>query len=464
MRKRAGACVAVIAIAFVMLVAPVHTRAMSGGPEQRSTATPIKHFVTLMQENHSFDNYFGTYPGADGIPAGTCMPVDPAALSPQCVKPFHIGHQAVEDLGHSARVFEDQYNGGQMNGFVSAFGGTGIADANLAMGYYDQRDIPYYWNIADNYVLFDRFFTSAHAGSLSNHMHWVAAAPGNPQGEAIPSEGFDIPTIFDRLEAAGVSWKFYVQNYDPTINLRNQGSGDRASQAVWAPLLNFPRFLDNPRLFSKIVPMEEYFTDLARGTLPAVSYLVPSGTSEHPPGSIQAGERFVRTLITSLMRSSAWKSSAFMWTYDDWGGWYDHVAPPAVDQFGYGFRAPALLVSAYARTGFIDSTQLDFTSMLAFIEHNWGLEPLTERDKQADPFLGAFDFGRPPRAPTLLSGQRAAPSPSGSRQMLVYLAYGGAAAVTASLLFVSVGRRRNGWLGRVVRRVRVPGQQPEAEA
>ena len=118
------------------------------------------------------------------------------------------------------------------------------------MGHYDDRDIPFYWNVADEYVLFDRFFTSARAGSVQNHMFWVTGTPGNPDADTIPAKGFGkIPTIFDRLQEKGIPWKFYVQNYDPGINFRNPGKLDRASQRVWVPLLNYARYLDNPELY-----------------------------------------------------------------------------------------------------------------------------------------------------------------------------------------------------------------------
>ena len=165
----------------------------------------------------------------------------------------------------------------------------------------------------------------------------------------IPPGGFgDLPTIFDRLEEKGVSWKFYVQNYDPRSPsaLRR---GERASQIVWVPLLHYDRYLDDPRLNAQDRRPERVLRGPPAGTLPSVAYIVPSGASEHPPGRIQAGQRFVRTLVNALMRSPSWDSSAFMWTYDDWGGWYDHVKPPQVDEYGYGFRVPALLVSPYAR-------------------------------------------------------------------------------------------------------------------
>jgi phospholipase C len=388
------------------------------------TATPIKHFITLMQENHSFDNYFGTYPGADGIPPGTCIPRDPDLPDSGCVEPFPIGERAIVDLGHNLTTFEEQYNDGAMDGFLKTFEDQ-AETGDLSVGYYDDNDLPYYWTIADEYVLFDRFFTSAKGGSVPNHFYWVTGTPGNPENGTLLPGGFDhVPTIFDSLEAAGVSWKFYVQNYDPSITFRNPEAGDRGSQIVWVPILNYNRFLDDPTLFNKIVPFEEFYTDLENGTLPEVAYMVPSGASEHPPGSIQAGERFVRSIITALKRSSAWESSAFTWTYDDWGGWYDHVAPPQVDDWGYGFRAPALLVSPYAKQGYVDNTELDFTSVLKFIEENWGLDPLAVRDEQANSLDNAFDFDSPPREPILLSRDRDVEEVVIPNTRIVYVAYG----------------------------------------
>ena len=392
--------------------------------ELAPTTTPIKHFITLMQENHSFDNYFGTYSGADGIPPGTCIPWDPEDPETGCVEPFPIGDRAIVDLGHSLTTFEAQYNDGAMDGFLKVFADQEDT-GDLPAGYYDDNDLPYYWNIADEYVLFDRFFTSAKGGSVPNHFFWVTGTPGNPDADTLLPDGFDhVPTIFDQLEAAGISWKFYVQNYDPTITFRNPELGDRGAQIVWVPILNYNRFLDDPALFNKIVPFDDFFTDLENGTLPEVSYMVPSGASEHPPGSIQAGERFVQSIITALMRSSVWDKAAFTWTYDDWGGWYDHVTPPQIDKWGYGFRAPSLLVSAYAKQGYVDSTELDFTSLLKFIEVNWGLEPLAARDESANSIHSAFDFDQPPRAPILLTRAREPVVLEIPNTRVVYVAYG----------------------------------------
>lgn len=427
-------------LVLVALLFPGAGAAAAPAGSERTT-TPIKHFITLMQENHSFDNYFGTYPGADGLPAGTCMPTDPDIPGSPCVEPFPIGGRPVVDLGHSADVFDRQYADGAMDGFVNAFSPRG-GTQELPMGYYDDRDIPYYWNIADNYVLFDRAFTSAAGASVWNHFYWVSGSPGNTEADTLRPDGFDhVPTIFDRLQDAGVSWKFYVQNYDPAITFRTPGDGDRASQIIWVPLLNYPRYLDDPEFMSHIVPLDQYYTDLRNDDLPAVSYMVPSGASEHPPGSIQAGSRFVRTLVNALMASSAWDSTAFMWSYDDWGGWYDHVPPPQVDDYGYGFRAPALLVSAYARRGQVNSTTIDFTSQLKFIENNWGLEPLATRDAQANNIVSAFDFDAGPRPPQLLSEQRESEPPTPIRSTTVYALYGAAVAIPGLLVGAAVAGR-----------------------
>ena len=398
----------------------------ASGTKDAQAKTPIQHLVVLLQENHTFDNYFGTYPGAAGIPAGTKMPLNPNDLSQGYITPWHIGSFATTDLSHSSATFRDQYNGGKMDSFIYALNERN-QDGRLAMGYYDGRDIPYYWNLADNYVLFDHFFSSAKDGSGANHMYWVIGMePPTNTGQALSDQLASLPTIFDRLQAAGVSWKFYVQNYDPTITYRDLGNvGNRESQVIWVPLLNIDRFIDNPALSSHIVDLSQYYTDLSEGNLPAVSYIVPSGDSEHPPSSLLSGQLFVKGLIQELMRSTDWNSSAFLLAYDDWGGWYDHVVPVQVDENGYGLRVPAILVSPYALKGKIDSTQLDFTSILKFIEQNWGIAPLADRDAKANNFLSAFNFNQQPRQPEFLSLTRGNSAPTkASPTLVIYSAYG----------------------------------------
>jgi phospholipase C len=422
-------------VLVVALLLP-NARAQADMPAQGTKPnTPIEHFIVLMQENHTFDNYFGTYPGADGIPEGVCMRVDPFdAANTECIEPFHIGDRASEDLDHSLPTFNMQFNEGKMDGFVYALYKRNQNGA-MAMAYYDDRELPYYWNLADEYVLFDKFFTSDHGGSFANHIYWVTGERG---GNGVSQKGFpNLVTIFDRLQEKGISWKFYVQNYDPYINYRTAHLivGNRASQVIWVPLLNIPRFLDDPELSSHIVDMNEYYTDLENGTLPAVAYIVPAGASEHPPGSVRSGQKFVKGLIQALMRSNVWDTSAFLLVYDDWGGWYDHVTPPQVDEHGYGLRVPAIMVSPYSKRGHIDSTVLDFTSILKFIETNWDLEPLSKRDAKANNLVSAFDFSMPPREAVFMpfdrvvQEQRVEP-----RRYVIFAAYGAALVVAVLML------------------------------
>jgi phospholipase C len=411
----------------------------AGAAPRTRTRTPIEHFVTLLQENHSFDNYFGSYPGADGIPADACVPKNPANPADGCVRPYAIGSRRNETLADNRNVFDAEYARGQLNGFVWAFRARGQA-SDIAMAHYEASDLAYYWDVAKQYVLFDRYFASTTGGTLSNHLEWMTATAGDPS-EHVPAAGYgDLPTIFDRLSAKGVSWKVYVQSYEPSATFRRKGR--QSAQVLRAPLLGFARYLDDPQLSSHIVPLDDYFSDLAEGTLPAVAYVVPAGPSEHPPGNVNNGQAFVRTLVTALKRSTAWDTSAFMWSYDDWGGWYDHVTPPRVQGTTLGFRVPALLVSPYARRGYIDSTQLDHTSVLKFVESNWNLRPLNARDAGANNFLTAFDFGQALRGPEWLPDEAPSPIVAKGELGIIYPAYGAAAVVGVTSIAVASMRSR----------------------
>jgi len=304
------------------------------------------------------------------------------------------------------------------------------------MGYYGEESLPYYWNLADQFVLFDNYFSSAHTGSITNRVFSVSGRPG-AEFNRIPEKGFgDIPTIFDKLQERGISWKYYIKDYNPDLDYRNLQNLDYLPpQVQWVPLLGFDRFLDDPELSSHIVDLEEYYVDLANGTLPSVSYVLLLSATEHPLSDLSLGQRTTRTMIQMLMQSDAWNSSALLITYDDWGGWYDHVPPPQVDKYGYGFRVPTMLISAYARQGYIDHTQLDHTSILKFIEENWEIEPLAERDAKANNFLSAFDFTSPPREPVFISGTREASEPFiQPRRFVIYIAYGAAMLIAFFIL------------------------------
>ena len=241
-----------------------------------------------------------------------------------------------------------------------------------------------------------------------------------------------------------MSWKFYIQDYDPQITFRTPGRRLPA-QVVRAPLLAFSRYIDDPKKMSHVVSLNQYFQDLHDGTLPAVSYIVAAGPSEQPPANLSNGQAFVRSVVTALKRSSTWDSSALMLTYSNWGGWYDHKRPHQIDAFGLGFRVPALIVSPFARRGLVDHTQLEHASMLKFIEDNWKVAPLGTRDAAANNFLSAFDFAHPARAPELKVDYGTPPRITPGRRGVIYPAYGAAlvAAVGAIGFAIAKDRKRS---------------------
>lgn len=426
------------ALALVALLSPVSAQA---GSRDAHTTTPIKHFLFLLQGDRSFDNYFGTYPGADGVADAQCQrQAKPGA----CVNPFPLHGQALAPLGATASVVDKQYDGGKLDNFVSALQAVG-RDGTKSMGYYDQRDLPAYWRAASEYVLFDRFFSATRDGVRSNRAYWVSATDAATTGTTQP------PTIFDRLQAAGVSWKFYVQNYHPVTAPPAGSQTASNTQDAAVPLLNYSRFTTDPALSSHIVDLGQYYQDLQQGTLPAVAYFATSGSSERSSRSISEGQSLVTSLTGQLMLSQYWSSSAFLLSYDGTGGFYDHVAPPQVDAHGFGLRVPALLISSYARRGEIKHETLDYTSALAFIEQNWGVAPLATRDRQAGSLRPAFAFDSPPRQPELITSGSPAPPPGKLRSTgIVYLSYGTAAAVVLATVGFAFARSR----------IRRPAQQP----
>jgi len=398
-------------------------------------STPIQHFLFMMQGDRSFDNYFGVYPGADGIPSGVCQEFVVGRPDSGCVQPFLIDQASAASVIAGPNLINRQWNNGAMNRFVAAFHTQG-RDGTVAMGHYDADMLPFYWSVAQNYVLFDRFFASTRLGESANRNYWVAAGPApGPAGDQ--AAGFDQTTIFDRLQDAGVSWKFYVQDYQPDKNYRAAPITDPTTQPVRVPLLKQDRFIDNPELSSHIVDLDQYYTDLAAGTLPAVSYIASSSASERSARSLPTGQNLARNLLTQLMLSRFWESSAFLLSYDGSGGWFDHVAPPQVDENGYGLRVPALLVSPYAPQGVVNQTVLDSTSALKFIEDNWSLPPLTARDTAATSIAGALDFRTTPRAARLLPVRPVEAEPLVGATGAVYLTYGSAAGVIGLMLILA---------------------------
>jgi phospholipase C len=436
--RRLGAALAAVAVAGTLnLPAPA-------AAAQPDTKTPIKHFIFMMQGDRSFDNYFGTYPGADGIPDGVCQKAIVTGTDSACVKPFPLHGQTPPTLGAGSIEINNQYDGGRMDGFVAAYQSEG-RDGSPTMGYYDRRDLATYWDLADNYVLFDKFFSSTRLGIGTNRSYWVSASrpPTGSSQAAVQAAYAKQATIFDRLQASGVDWKFYVQGYNAALNFRTISKSNPSSQPLRVPLLNYARFVDDPALRSHIVDLSQYYRDLDQNTLPAVAYVASSGPSERSARSIAGGQKLVTDLVGGLMVSKYWNSSAFLLSYDGTGGWYDHVAPPQVDSNGYGLRVPALLVSAYARSGYVDSRASDYTSALAFIEQNWGLSPLAGRDRAADPLTDAFNFRQQPRPPLVQFGQPVSTEQPSHSVAIVYWCYGVAfLLVVGTLVLASLRSRR----------------------
>jgi phospholipase C len=370
-----------------------------------SEGIPIDHIVILYEENRTFDHYFGTYPGANGISTNTALPKTPG--SNETVRSFHLNVTSTHDLDHSSRAAKIAYNNGKMDGFIYA------EKSDLTMGYYDYRDIPYYWDYASRFVLMDNFFSSQMGPSLPNHLYLIAGQsggltdnPGRCQSREICQEPstnpyelpkdftFNFRTIMDELDSRGISWKYYTG-----------GERDYRNAGYWNPLPAFASFKNNTSRLGNLAPNDQFLIDLAEGDLAKVVWVMPKEyESDHPTADVKVGQRYIVSLVNAIMQSKYWSSTAIFVTWDDYGGWYDHVPPPQVDAYGLGFRMPCLVISPYAKEGFIDHTQAEFSSILRFMEAVHGLPSLTQRDAMASNLFEAFDFSQSPRPPLILPG------------------------------------------------------------
>jgi len=425
--KLTGLC---LAAATVLLWGNALTKTQPAGFSTATSAPSrpmdkIQHVIIILQENHSFDNYFGTFPGADGIPPSTCLSKLPG--SPECVAPFHMPKgEPIWDLDHGWESEHAAYNNGRMDAFVWVHG------TPYTMAYYDERDIPNYWEYARHFTLCDRFFSSELAESLTNHLYSVAAQSGGLI-EGVDSleelenvldnpDGLTIASMVDLFGKANISWKYYVDTRPSSADREAYGIlpalwfGRPKEFSLWNPLPGFKAVREDPSRMARLVDLKEYFQDLQLGTLPAVSWIVPTfEDSEHPPeplGPVTKGMWYVTGLINALMRSPYWKDTVVFLTWDDYGGFYDHVPPPIVDSFGYGPRVPTLVISPYAKPGYISHFIYDFTSFLKFIEVRFGLPHLTLRDGLANDMRDCFDFDQEPNEPLTFAVPEHPPKPA----------------------------------------------------
>ena len=376
----------------------------------------IQHFVFIMQENRSFDHYFGTYPGAEGLSPAACLP-NPAGGP--CLSPYH--DTAVVNAGgaHNFANAITCIDGGLMDGFIAG----AVKPPGDVMGWHDYRELANYWNYAQNYVLQDRLFESITSYSLPAHLYMMAAQSGGyvGTGQAYP-QSFAFPEITVLLGSGKIDWRYYV-NRGKTAGAADGGvadvDSDETTYTFWNPLPAFPAVKNDSSQFSRLTNAAQFYTDAQNGTLPQVSWVIPnSELSEHPPGSIAVGSNYVTSLVNAVMNSPQWSSTAIFIAWDDWGGFYDHVPPPTVDQYGLGIRVPGLVISPWSRRGYVDHKTYSFESWLKIVEERFGVTPMTGRDNTANDMIDSFDFTQQPRAPALLN-------PAGSAypatpQMLVH--------------------------------------------
>ncbi len=446
---------------ILLLAAAVLAAAMSASTGTKRSAAPppgihkIKHVVVIMQENRSFDSYFGTYPGVDGIPRGVCVP-DPRG---GCLRPYHVSKDRNVGGPHALKNALRDINGGAMDGFVreAVSARKACVDPNDpvcsspaagsdVMGYHDAREIPNYWAYARNYVLQDHMFEPNKSWSLPAHLLTVSAwsakcsVKGDPMScvsapdlpatppdfrgnlkKRIPDYAWTDITYL--LHKHNVSWRYYVFSGtqpdcedDAAISCKPIPQ-DAKTPGIWNPLPWFDTVRENWQL-SNITPLGNFFKAARKGKLPAVSWVVPTQkVSEHPPGLVSAGQAYVTTLVNAIMRSPNWSSTAIFLTWDDWGGFYDHVLPPTVDAESYGLRVPGLVISPYAKRGYIDHQILSFDAYLKFIEDDFlageRLNPKTDGRPDPRPYVREdvpllgnlvddFDFTQQPRPPIVL--------------------------------------------------------------
>jgi phospholipase C len=439
----------------------------SSGPARGADASQagdgihkIQHIIIIMQENRSFDSYFGTYPGANGIPMHNGVPDkcvnDPAAG--KCVAPYHDTNDVNHGGPHSANDARLDIDGGSMDGFIRRAEGGGIKCQGMntnprcqgstvpdVMGYHDRSDIPNYWTYADDFVLQDAMFEPNSSWSLPEHLFMVSEwsakcsvkddpsscvnalqAPQNPgrppAGRPFVAPNYAWTDLTYLLHKHNISWRYYIfagtepDTEDGTMN-GPQAQYDPRTPGIWNPLPFFTTVRQDGEL-GNITTIDDFFTAARTGTLPAVSWICPNGkVSEHPPARVSDGQAYVTKVVNAVMQSPDWDSTAIFLTWDDWGGFYDHVVPPVVDENGYGLRVPGLVISPYAKRGFIDDQTLSFDAYVKFIEDDFlsseRIDPRT--DGRPDPrpdvrenqsILGDlrkdFDFTQTPRAPVIL--------------------------------------------------------------
>ncbi len=364
-------------------------------------AIPVDHIVVMMQENRSSDHYLGKLhfegqPAMQPEPLGASNPNPLNPLAPP-IKAYHeTRYCEPADLDHSWNGSHTEYDNGAMDGFTKANEDPSDPTGSRTMGYYDQTDLPFYYGLDNTFATSDTYFDSVLSQTFPNRFYELAGTSFGHIRNDLPSgpNDFDVRTIFQDLDEHGISWKIYY------------------SQIAFGMEFKYVR----DHAAGHVVPIDQYYADAAAGTLPQVAYVDPifiasanTETDEHPPSNIQVGEQYSSDVINALMHSPNWSSSALFLTYDENGGFYDHVPPPSAvtpddippmlqpgDTPGafdrLGFRVPVSVVSPYSKPHYVSHITYDHTSTLKFIETRFGLPPLTRRDAAAADMTDFFDF------------------------------------------------------------------------
>jgi phospholipase C len=386
------------------------------------TQTKIKHLIFVIKENRSFDNMFGTFPGADGATVGKLYgKTVPLEHSPAFTQRME------HDLPHDRIAALKDFNHGKMDGF--GFNSTG---AKYAYTQLTQEQLPNYWHWAENFVLSDRFFASVNGPSFPNHLFTIAAQSGGtvdnpdapsksdrgdfktwgcdaPETETVEvhdTEGkvlhvppcFDFQTVGDELTDHHVPWSYYAAAPVAWEDAPHSGY-------IWNAYAAVGHYRNDPKSWEQhVFPVQHFEDDVKDGHLAPVTWVTPQfAYSEHPEYNFCHGENWTTRVVDAVMQSPYWKDSAIVVTWDDWGGLYDHVAPEQIDRYGLGIRVPFMLISPYAKQGYIDHRHGEFSDVVKFIEDNWDIGHLdTPRDLRAGDLFQDFDFSQEPRAPDVL--------------------------------------------------------------
>jgi phospholipase C len=387
-----------------------------------ATTTPIKHVVIMIQENRTFDDLFSTFPGADGSTTGT-----------HNGKPYHntAGPLTGEDINHIHSGFKTEYDGGKMDGFDRIHFGASGQDGpagTYPLSYVNPKYIAPYWALARQYALADHMFQTQGSGSFTAHQDLIRGNTAIDDRESLidfPSRGpwgcdagatahttlltdtgqylynkgpapcLSYTTLRDLLDAKGVTWKYDV----PPLVIGSGGYLWNAFDAIRAV-----RYGNNAAEWKSnvIVPETNVFAQISGGRLANVTWVIPAAQNSDHPEIVDHGPQWVAQVVNAIGKSRYWNSTAIVVTWDDWGGWFDHVPPPQLDYQGLGFRVPMIVISPYAKSSYVSHTQYEFASILKFVEDNWELGRIGVNDVRAASIADCFDFSQAPRSFTTI--------------------------------------------------------------